>query len=253
MALTGHLRSGHTPLLITAHLRTGVGLDLPYGLDLAGILATRLRAVDRAELSARGTLRSSPLPDTTQEDPEDMDLPLSTCATDPGAWHWLASCALPQDPDEHPEPRTFYRTVDAAWAQRAASRPLAYHHPSKGPYRDVMMPSPVIVTPALQWRAYGDAPRVEHLLRGIRFLGRRRAVGEGRVLSWEVSSPGIAPEEVLGWVHHEGEVILRPCPTACAQALGLEHRIGWYAIRPPSWHTDRLAELAMTPENEEEW
>lgn len=249
MALSGQVAEGHHPVLVTAFLRTGVSMDLPYGLDLAGMLAARLRTVDRSALSRSGRLTTSPLPDTTQEDPEDMNLPLSTCTTGE-EWHWLASCAIPVKPQEHPEPRTYYRNVDAPWAQRAAIRPLAYHHPSKGPYRDMMMPSPVVVCGAVQWQAVGDPERIEHLLRGLRFIGRRRSVGEGGVLRWTVEQVDALP---LEWAHVREQEIVRPCPEKCAMEMGLDYRLGWYAVRPPSWHPDRLRSMAMTPEPQEEW
>lgn len=249
MAVTIAAGPEQVPMLVTASLRSGVSMDLPYGLDLAGLLAARLRTVDRSGLDVAGLRTSAPLPDTTEQDPEDMDLPLAVCST--GAdWHWLASCALPLDAGEHPEPRTFYRTVDAAWAQRAAERPVVYHHPSKGPYRDMMMPSPVVVTHELQWQAVGDPDRVEGLLRGLRFIGRRRAVGEGGVTRWRVETVDADPGS---WGHLRGADLIRPCPPECAEELSVDYRLGWYAVRPPSWHPDRLAAMAMTPEAEEDW
>lgn len=244
------LREEDRPLLVTALLRTGVSMDLPYGLDLAGLLAARMRVLDRGLLHEAGRLTTSPLPDTTQEEPEDMNLPLGTCSTAGEQWHWLASCALPVDPEEHPEPRTYYCNVDGPWAQVAAARPLAYHHPSKGPYRDMMMPAPVVVCRAVQWRAVGDAKRVEELLRGMRFVGRRRSVGEGGVLDWNVEE---VDADEFTWCHVREAEIIRPCPEQCAQEAGVAYRMGWYALRPPSWHPDRLVALAMTPEPEEEW
>lgn len=250
MPLSGQVSKGHEPLIITAALRTGVGMDMPYGLDLAGMLAARMRTADRARLDASGARLSSPLPDTTQEDPEDMNLPLSICTTG-DQWHWLASCALPVDAEEHPEPRTYYRNVDTGWAQRAASRPLAYHHPSKGPYRDMMLPGPVVLCHAVKWYAVGEGEQVERLLKGLRFIGRRRSVGEGGVLDWQVDSA--STDDLLAWSHVRGQEIIRPCPEECAQAIGVDYRMGWYAVRPPSWHPDRLMSMAMTPEAEEEW
>lgn len=250
MALRLDLLENHEPLLITAHLRTGIGYDQPYGLDLAGVLASRMRAADRAA-RAPGSLVTSPLPDTTEEEPEDMDLPLGRCLTG-SDWHWTASCAIPVAPEPDPEPRTFYRVVDAAWSHRAAERPLPYIHPSKGPHRDMMMPAPVVLCNAVQWHAIGNREEIERLLSGVKFMGRRRSVGEGRILEWEVEGLGVSSTEE-GWSHvHEGEIV-RPCPEECAQALDVPYRLGWYALRPPSWHPDRLGQVAMTEEPEEEW
>lgn len=258
--LTSDCEDSHEAFTLTARLRTGIGFDLPYGLDLAGILATRVRMLERERREAGGRLVSDPLPDTTEEEPYDLNLPLGRCTTGP-EWHWLASCAIPVEARDEPEPRVFYRTADYAWAQRAATRPLPHYlSPSSGAYRDVMMPAPVVTCQAVQWQAVGDADEVHRLVRGIRFLGRRRAVGEGRVLHWTIDrAPASVGENGLGgeWAHlapHTDQLI-RPCPVECVQALGLPDdtwRMGRYALRPPSWHPDRLMELAMSAE-EEEW
>lgn len=249
MALTNVIPQGYRNVLITAHLRGGVGLDLPYGLDLAGILASRQRDLDRADIMDRGLGRSMPLPDSTGEEPEDLALPLGECSTGED-WHWLASCAIPVDVWEAVVPRTFYRVLDSTWLHTAAERPLMYHHPSKGPHRDMMLPAPVVMCAALQWRAVGDPDRIHDLVRGITALGRRRATGEGAIRGWEVKDVGDADP---AWAHVDGEDIIRPCPTQCAESLGVPYRLGHYAIRPPSWNPNRLAALAMTPEPEEEW
>lgn len=251
MALTLTESPEHAPLIVRACLRSGVGMELPYGLDLAGLLATRIRVHDRAGRAARGSLLTAPLPDTTEEEPEDLTLPLARCHGG-GDWHWAASCAIPLDPDPDPEPRMFYRVLDSGWMQRAAARPLPYHHPSKGPYRDVMMPAPVVQCRELEWRAVGDAQAVEQLLRPVAYIGRRRSVGEGKVLSWSVAR--VADVDPARWVHcGDGDTLIRPVPERCAEALSVPYDLGHYALRPPSWVPGRMQELAMTQADAEEW
>ena len=212
MALTLDATSGQVPLTVRATLRSGIGMDLPYGLDLAGILATRVRAFDRKERADRDILLTAPLPDTTEEEPEDLALPLARCLGDGSNWHWAASCAIPLNPDPDPEPRTFYRTLDAGWMHRAANRPLSYHHPSKGPYRDMMMPAPVVQCREVEWRAVGNPEIVERLLRPLAYLGRRRSVGEGKVLSWTVSE--VVDVDPAIWAHKSDDGgLIRPVPT----------------------------------------
>lgn len=240
----------HVPFTVTATLRAGVGMDEPYGLDLVGLIATRMRAVARAQRHDAGQAVTNPLPDTTHPEPDDMSLPISRCLEGPD-WHWLASCAIPVDPAPEPEPRTFYRVVDSSWAQRAAERPLPYQHPGKGPHRDIMMPSPVLICPALQWRAVGDPERVHDLLKAVFFIGRRRTVGEGSVLGWDTEVHLDA--DPATWTHVDGDTIIRPIPVECADTLGVPYRVGWYALRPPSWHPDRLQEMAMTEEDDDAW
>lgn len=241
----------HVPFTLTATLRTGVGIDQPYGLDLAGLIAARVRRVDQARLDRSGMLTSTPLPDTTEEDPPDLRLPLGRCLIGPD-WHWLASCAILIDADPDPEPRTFYQVADIDWASRTARRPLPHVNPSSGSYRDVMMPAPVAICSAIQWRGVGDPDQVAALMRPVRFVGRRRTAGEGRILQWHLDVTADADPATWGHLDDNAD-LARPCPTECAETLDIEHRIGWYAIRPPSWHPDRLRSLAMKPEQELPW
>lgn len=248
MALNALLSPAHRNVLVTAHLRTGVGLDVPYGLDLSGLLASRQRDVDRATMADQGYGRSAALPDSLGEEPEDLSLPLGECTTGDD-WHWLASCVMPVDPDGV-DPRMFYRVLDSTWLHAAAERPLMYHHPGKGPHRDMMMPAPVLICSRLQWRAVGDPDRILELVRGIRAIGRRRSTGEGIVTRWQVEDMG---DPDPAWAHAWQGDIIRPCPRECADELGVPYRLGHYALRPPSWNPNRLALLAMTPEPEEDW
>lgn len=240
---------GHTPFVVTATLRGGASWDQPYGLDLAGIVAAHQRRVERQRREDAGDPR--PLADTAEEVVYDMQLPLARCLTS-RRWHWAATCAISIAADDEPEPRTFYRTTDSAWSERAATRPLPYFSPKSGPYRDVMMAAPATICAAITWRAIGDVAAVRAAVEPIRFIGRRRNVGEGRVLAWTVQEQ--APTDLARWLHlgDDDTTILRPCPVECMSALGADYRMGWYALRPPSWHPDHLAELAMTPDADDE-
>lgn len=223
--------AAHAPFRITARLRGGLCVDQPYGLDLAGLLAAQVR---RGE----GTRKSS-------EDAADLALPLSICS-DGADWHWMATCVdLNNDPEEIPEPRTFFQVPDLRHAHQYATQPLPQVLMSKGPYRDVMQPSPVVMCSEATWWGVGDLAAIEQLLANVRYIGRRRATGEGMVLGWEFDEIVGDPDRIghLG----AGDTILRPCPKPCAERLDVEYRLGWYALRPPSWNPDLLIEAAMTP------
>lgn len=250
MALTIESQTGQVPLTVTANLRTGAGWDRPYGLDLAGIIAAHQRRIDKAQRERAGTLVDKPPADTTEGVAYDLDLPLARCTTG-SDWHWAATCAIPVAADDDPETHMFYRTLDSAWSERAATRPLPYYSPKSGPYRDVMMASNITVCPALTWRAIGDPQSVHEAVAAIWFIGRRRNSGEGEVISWTVEEAH--PEDPGRFVHADSsDAILRPCPPACAEELDVPYRLGWYATRPPSWHPDRLTELAMTAEPDDD-
>lgn len=250
-ALRLDVADGHRPVLVEARLRTGVGKDMTYSLDLAGLLAARLRRIAQADLDDQGVLVAQPLPDTTEDDAHDMDLPLSRCLGGGHHWHWLASCATHPDAAPQPDPRTFYRVIDSSWEQRAAQRPLPYTHPTGGAYRDVMMAAPVVICGSLRWHAVGDPERIADLLTPLTFIGRRRSVGEGGVLAWTVTE--VPDADPARWAHlgDDGNLI-RPCPVECAETLGVPYRRDVRGLRPPNHHDDRKMALAVAPEPEED-
>lgn len=241
----------HVPLRVTAHLRGGVSYDPPFGLDLAGILAARTRVEERADAEARGTLMSAPLPDSTGEEPDDYTLPLAQCdlGTD---WHWAATCVHLYPEGVDMEMRVLNRGTDAAYGAAAAKLPLPSITPSRGPYRDARIPTPVIPAASAVWWAVGDPERVRQLVEPIASIGRRRNVGEGVVLRWSVETvPDADPQ---AWMHlGETSTLQRPCPAECAEHVGVKDvRTTWYAIRPPSWNPDRLMPL-VAPSDPDEW
>ena len=243
-----------TTVVVTARLATGAAMTPPYDLDLAGLLAAQVHRRDHARAVEQGTHLSAPLPDTTGEDCEDLTLPLARCTRDPALWHWAASCANPTDPLPLPEPRINFKMVDTDWARVAAARPLPYAHPRSGPYRDVLIPRTVVVTPALTWRAVGDIDAIAALLHPITAIGKGRGSGEGRVRGWSIEpGPDMTETQAMDWVHHDGQRLLRPVPPSCADTTGLPYDIISFASRPPSWHPDRLADLAATTSEGTGW
>lgn len=234
------------PFKVTATLLRGVSTE-PYGLDLAGILASRVW---------RGRT-TRPEVDSMVDNPRDLDIPLDICDESSEDWHWMGTCALVEVDDKRPiEPRTFYRVVNDSWASRAADRPLPYYQPRSGPWRDVMMPAPVTLTPRLTWYGVGEVDQVRDLLTPIRSLGKRRAKGEGNVLSWDVHEVDGDPW-ALAHTGEQGDCLLRPMPVECATRTGLPFRLEWHSIRPPSWNPNRLREIAVNVEEElylpDEW
>lgn len=229
MAVT--LSPGHVPFKLTAKLRGGICVDQPYGLDLAGLLAAQVRRCEGTRMSSDGAA--------------DLALPLAVCAAG-GDWHWAATCVqLNNDPEEIPEPRTFFQVPDLRHAHQYAIQPIPQVLVSKGPYRDVMQPSPVVMCGEATWWGVGDLAKIERLLGNVRFIGRRRTTGEGMVTSWTFEEVSGNPDRVahLG----AGDSLLRPCPPSCADQLDVDYRLGWYALRPPSWNPDLLIESAMAP------
>lgn len=234
-----------TPFKVTAHLLRGVVAE-EHSLDLAGLLASRMWREKKASTAV----------DSMIKHPEDFDLPLDMC--DHGDdWHWMATTGHVQPLPGFPqEPRTHYRVVNDSWVARAADRPLPYYHPRSSAYRDVMMPAHVSLTPTITWWGVGELEAIERLLFSITEVGKRRMVGEGKIIRWEF-------EEVTtddAWRYgHVGEMdgIARPIPVACAERLALDYETVWHAIRPPSWNPNRLRKLAVKAEEQmylpDEW
>ncbi|BDZ52460.1 hypothetical protein GCM10025867_47010 (plasmid) [Frondihabitans sucicola] len=106
-----------------------------------------------------------------------------------------------------------------------------------------MMPSHVLLASTLTWYVVGDADRIGAMLRSVRAIGRRRTTGEGAVRHWSVEPMDGDPWRVLHL--GTGDELIRPCPVDVADDLGVDYRLGFYAIRPPSWNPNRLVEMAM--------
>lgn len=79
------------PLLVRAHLASGIAHAGPWGIALDGLLAAELWA-DR---KAAGELAPA-LHDV--DEPEDLPLPLERCVTSTGLWHWASDLRLPRAP-----------------------------------------------------------------------------------------------------------------------------------------------------------
>ena len=225
----------HRPLRVTAHLRDVVAYEPHYTLDLAGLIASRVRAMEAAE-------GSTPTPADGEGAP-DYRLPLSRLAAGT-EWVWAASCAV--TPPGAIQRRYLYRRTDINWIAPYVERPIPkWVHHTSGPYRDVMTPCPTLGAPTLVWYAHGCPDTIRALLRPVLWVGRRRHTGDGRVLSWEVEvCDSDTPER---WSFVQGTNIIRPFPLGAAQAWGVPHAPTMYAIRPPAWVPDRLYLLAGPP------
>lgn len=227
------------PLLVRAHLASGIAQAAPWGIALDGLLASQIWAATKADRRARGEPTVS-LADLA--DPEDLPLPLARCTTAADLWHWAATCALP-------EPGPAGRDIDVRyWTGRLDHRAVEHTtarlprqvSDSKGPYRARRMP--LLVTPcrSVTWHAIGHPDSVRSLLDPVIAIGKKRGTGEGHVLKWEIE-----PAELDPWaaahLHHDGS-LGRPTPQACLPDPdgGICHGgLGTAGIRPPYIHPSR--------------
>lgn len=92
----------------------------------------------------------------------------------------------------------------------------------------------LVATPELVWYAEGDAQRVQQLLAGVDFVGKRRASGYGQVVGLRVE-----PGDLDGVTGHFGEP-LRPVPTElfAGDKTALRVDAAW---RPAYWHPTNRA------------
>lgn len=244
--LTVTLEQRHEPLLITARVPHGVVCGHPWGIALDGLLAAQIHAQRKSAAVDAGR----PLPRVTDvDDPADLDLPLSRCSGDGDGWHWAATCAYPINGHELlPDVRTVTGFLDERAHEQLSSGLPTVVHLGRGRYRNRLIS--LMATPCshLVWHAVGDRERVAELLAPVAAIGRRRAGGEGRVLSWSVEpAPGLGVWEA-SHLSPAGS-LGRPCPPACTAARGevLDGGLSSAGIRPPYMHRGRQRVLLVPP------
>ena len=232
------------PLLVRAHLASGIAHAGPWGIALDGLLAAELWADRKA--AARGAGELSPaLSDL--DDPEDLPLPLKRCSTSTGMWHWAATCAHPEGrKGDVPEVRYWTGRADhSALEDMTATFPAALSD-RQGRYRARFMPLLVTVCQSVVWRAVGDPEQIAALLHPLAAIGKKRSAGEGRVLAWEITpTPGEDPW-AAAHLHPDG-TLGRPTPEECLQGhtVGDDGGVGTAGLRPPYMHTARQHQLRL--------
>lgn len=98
-----------------------------------------------------------------------------------GAYVWHASALFPDGP-----------TGEAIWYWRKRFRQgraeLTGGSPNlaQGTYRDWQMPLPMLMTRRLVGYVRGKRQDIRKCLEGIRYVGKKRAHGHGKVLGWDI-------------------------------------------------------------------
>jgi len=152
-------------------------------------------------------------PPGRDEEPFDIPLPLAPWGIG-GAWGWCASALFP-DGD----------TIESLqfWRKRLRQNRIEITHGSpnltNGVYRDWNMPLPLLLCRSMTAYAFGDRRRVRReLIRSVRWLGKKRAHGHGRVVDitvetqdedWSMYRAGVATR----WLPSQaGTRLVRPRP-----------------------------------------
>ncbi len=191
------------PLKVIFHLDgTGVYYDPAEPLMLDSILAA---ACSRHHVHGE--------PPARDEEPFDIPLPLQRWNLG-GTWGWRASALFPEGD-----------TVETLqfWRKRMRQNRIELTDGSpnltNGTYRDWQMPLPLLLCRSMVGYAVGDRREVRReLRRSIRWLGKKRAHGHGRVVNIEVETVeqdySIQHDGVYTrWMPHEGGArLVRPRP-----------------------------------------
>jgi CRISPR type IV-associated protein Csf3 len=160
---------------------------------------------------------SSGEPPARDEVPKEIPLPLEKWSIE-GVWGWKASALFPVD-DPLGEQVVFWRKrIRQNRIEISTGSPNA----NMGTYRDWNMPLPLLLTNKLVAYAVGNAHDVRReLKRNIKYIGKKRAHGRGRINSISVE----IVDEDLSCIN-EGRA-MRWLPLAD----------GWRAVRPrpPYW------------------
>ncbi len=234
--------SRYSPLLVRAHLATGIAQAAPWGVALDGLLAAELWSEHKADRRAAGQFTPA-LFDV--DDPVDLPLPLARCTTPDGRWHWAATCAHPEGrPDLPPDVHTWTGRTDSRALEQLATNMPAVLSDRQGRYRARRMPLLVTACAAVVWRAIGDPVAIRALVEGITAIGKKRSSGEGHVLTWEVTTAELDPWEATH-LHPDG-TLGRPTPEACLTGRTVrDGGSGTAGLRPPYMHPARQHTLHL--------
>ncbi len=229
----------HQPLRVTAHLEGGVAVAGTWGIALDGLLASRIHALAKAD----GHETDRPILEDPA--PADLDLPLARCDADP--WHWAATCAWPVDgADRMPEVRWWSAQTDHAALEQLVDRLPKNLRAREGRYRARWMP--LLVTPcsAVRWHAVGEVAKIQEMLEPVAAIGKKRAAGHGRVLSWTFTPAPELDAWTAAHLHPDG-TLGRPTPPGCLATRPdvVNAGTGRAGIRPPYLHPARQYDLQL--------
>lgn len=212
-------------LVITATLETAVAFERPIHLD--------------ALLAAAVALRDGLTPAAHEGEMIEIDIPLARSSC--GRYH-LASVGL-GEVDCH-ELKYINRRFPISEAQWLGDEKLKRIDLSAGPQKHFRVPLETrhLRGDELVFYAVGDRAQVAELLALITHLGRRRAIGLGRVRRWKVDA--CASWEGFPVLSREGRA-LRNLPLETA---GLrEFELGYDRMTYPYWLASDRGELARPP------
>lgn len=234
------------PLLIRAHLATGLAQASSWGIALDSLLAAELWSRRKLEIRAAGGETPS-LHDTSY--PEDIELPLARCTAAAGElWHWAATTAYPEGrpTDLPPDVHMWSGRVDHRAVEHLTSGLPSVVSDRQGRYRARRMPLLVTICRAVTWSCIGDPDTIHDLLAGLPAIGKKRSHGEGQVLGWEITNQPSVDDWAAGHLHPDG-TLGRPTPDMCLEGHPsvVDGGLGTAGLRPPYMHRSRQHTLHL--------
>lgn len=144
--------------------------------------------------------------------PEHVSIPLLRAEIG-GAWVWKASALLPQG--DIFEGLQFWRK---RFRESRADLSTGSPNMKNGTYRDWNMPMPLLLCRTFVAYADGSRKECKRVLKEVRYLGKKRAYGLGRIVGmdfdemdedWSLMRDGLA----MRWLPHpDGSRLVRPRP-----------------------------------------
>lgn len=159
-------------------------LQITIQLDGSGVYYDRREPLHLDSLLAAMLCRwhTSGEPPTRDEEPTDISLPLDRWCLN-GAWGWKASALFPEG--ETAETLAYWRKRFREHRADTIS-PDASPNLTNATYRAWNMPLPLLLCHSLVGWCIGDRRAVRRALKDLRYIGKKRAHGHGRVIGVDV-------------------------------------------------------------------
>ncbi len=217
-------------LKVVATVPHGAVLPIWFPAPLDGILAFASR---NRRLAGRSR-------ESRDADHHVEQIPLTAArgsGLDMGAqWVWAATCATWEDHG------TDLRHVHQRWDTQAAEQIVDTMpaNPEVGRFKQWRIPLAAVVTDRLTWWCIGDRDKVADLLDWRVGVGRKRSVGEGEVIHWDVADEGEPDLDRILW--QADGTVARPLPARAAESLGVPGSDTVpHQLRPPYWRPAQSA------------
>lgn len=211
-------------LKITCDLLNGVATT-DYYLPLDGILAAIWMRENHHELYYDNSVVGELI---------HADLPLKRIDNGNG---WYYACSFTQAEWEGGETQHWHKRNTASEQIRYIGK--GNLNLAEGKTKAYRMPLFIAYAKKLTWYAVGDATWLTEKLSFVTSLGKKRNTGHGMVANWQVE----VIEQDYSLV--KDNFLMRSVPRLELPTGTLNFRLGNYGLRPPYWHYENQANVAL--------